>query len=138
MERPTLKLVVPPTYAAGEDTPALKSLAVRTEIVRRMGVELAAGEDPGPIDVANPRVQRAIEAVFSQRYAPEVLDVLKRRAVEAAAPAGAAVAGAGEPAQEPRPQTAVPRRTAQRQPRRRQRQQRRDRRRPSTRRWSSG
>jgi hypothetical protein len=104
VERPALRLIVPPTYAAEQDTPALKSLVVRTEIVRRMKVELAAGEDPGPIDVANPRVQRAIEAEFSQRYAPAVLDVLKRRSVEpVAAAAKKGVARTGQPAQETPP-----------------------------------
>jgi hypothetical protein len=88
-ERPALSLLVPPTFAAAQDTPALKSLAVRTDIVQRMGIALAAGEDPGPIDAANARTQSAIETAFSARYAPEVLAALKRRAVDtkvAAAP----------------------------------------------------
>ncbi len=98
-ERPGLMLVVPPTFAAAQDTPALKSLAVRSEIVKRMGIELARGEDPGPIDVSNARTQRAIESAFSTHYAPEVLAVLKRRAIEATAPAPAApaTASAGSP-----------------------------------------
>ncbi|MEO8410774.1 MAG: DUF748 domain-containing protein, partial [Propionivibrio sp.] len=81
-ERPALKLVVPPTYAAEQDTSALKSLAVRSDIVRRLGVELKPGELPGPIDAANPRMQQAIEAVFSARYAPAVTAALKERALE--------------------------------------------------------
>lgn len=85
-ERPALMLVVPPTSAPAQDGRALKSLAVRSDIVRRMGVELAPGENPGPIDSANPRVQRAIEAALSQRYAPEVLAAVKARALDAAAP----------------------------------------------------
>ena len=87
-EKPALQLVVPPAYAAEQDTAALKSLAVRTEIVRRMGIELTPGEDPGPIDTANPRVQRAVEAAFNERYASEVLPALKRRLVEAPPSAG--------------------------------------------------
>ncbi len=79
-ERPALMLGVPPTYAVNEDAAALKSLGLRTEIVKRMGIELPAGEDPGPIDPANPRARQAIEAAFGQRYAPEVLDALKHRA----------------------------------------------------------
>ncbi len=86
-ERPKLMLVVPPTYAVGNDAPALKSLAVRSDIVRHMGVELKPGEDPGPIDTANPRVQRGVEGALSQRLAPSVIAVLKRRAIESAAPA---------------------------------------------------
>lgn len=95
-ERPALTLIVPPTYAAPEDSPVLKSRAVCGEIVRAMGVELAAGEDPGPIDTANQRVQGAIEVVFSRRYAPEVLAALKQRALESAAPVNVTpIVGAG-------------------------------------------
>ena len=83
-ERPALLLVVPPTYAAAEDTPVLQSLAVRTDIAKRMGIALPSGDDPGPIDAANPRAQRAIEGVFGQHYAPGVLAELKREALGAA------------------------------------------------------
>ncbi len=86
-ERTTLTLLVPPAYSAEADTPALKSLTVRTDIVARMGLDLTPGDDPGPIDAANPRAQVAIEALFSARYAPEVLALVKQRAL-AAAPAG--------------------------------------------------
>ena len=88
--RPTLKLIVPPTYDSGLDRPALKSLAVRSEIVRRMGVKLADEDDPGALDVDNPRVQRAIEEALGDRYAPEVVAALKRRAGEAVAPTASA------------------------------------------------
>ena len=93
-ERPALMLVVPPTYAADEDGPILRSLAVRTEIARRMAIEPAPGEDPGPVDVDSARVQAAVEAAFQQRYAPEVLAVLKGRALEAAS-------GAAKPVKPP-------------------------------------
>ena len=79
-ERPALRLGVRPTFAFKEDAAALKSLALRNEILQRMGIELPAGEDPGPIDPANPRARQAIEAAFGERYAREVLDALKRRA----------------------------------------------------------
>lgn len=107
-ERPGLTLLVPPVFAADQDLPVLKSLAVRSEIVGRMGIKLAPGEDPGPVDTANPRVQRAVEAAFSQRYAPEVLAALKQRAVEAAAPAAPASppASPSAPAPAPVPQVA--------------------------------
>jgi hypothetical protein len=98
-ERPALSLTVPPTYAAALDRPALKVLAVYRDIVERMGITLAADEQAGPIDVANARTQRAIEAAFSTRYAPAVLALLKRRAIEARAPASPPAASA--PAQDP-------------------------------------
>lgn len=81
-ERPTLVLGVPATYDIKKDAAALNSLAVRAEIIGRMGIKLEPGEDPGPIDTANPRAQRAIQEAFSQRYAPEVFDALTHRAVQ--------------------------------------------------------
>lgn len=109
-ERPALKLVVPPAYATEEDTAALKSLRVRSDIVRNMGVKLRPGEDPGPVDAANPRVQRAIERAFSERYAPEVLPLLKRRAIAEAAPVaqGTAPAEASPAAKPPAPAAPPP------------------------------
>jgi hypothetical protein len=83
-ERTMLTLVVPPTHSVETDTAALKSLAVRSDIVGRMGLELQPGEDPGPVDAANPRAQVAIEAAFSERYAPEVLALVKQRALATA------------------------------------------------------
>lgn len=82
-ERPALKLVVPPTRAETVDTPVLKSLAVRRAIVTAMGITLTPNEDPGPVDMANARTQKALESAFSARYAPEVLAVLKERALRA-------------------------------------------------------
>lgn len=106
-ERPTLMLKVPPTYAPAADTAALKSYTVRADIVRRMGMEVRAGEDPGPLDASNPRVQKAVEVAFGERYAPAVFAELKSRAAQtAAAPAAetkaatpAAAATEGAPSQ---------------------------------------
>jgi len=95
-ERPQLRLVVPPTYASAGDRPALKSRTVRAELLRRMGTELAPGEEPGPIDPDDPRAQHAIQALFSARYAPAVFSELARRAR-----AEPQAAGAHEPAAEP-------------------------------------
>ncbi|MBN8515497.1 DUF748 domain-containing protein [Accumulibacter sp.] len=106
-ERTTLKLLVPPTQAAEVDTPALKSLAVRSDLVVRMGLEVTPGEDPGPVDAANPRAQVAIEALFSERYAPEVLALVKQRALAAGPPgkpageSSASTPPAGKPAAGP-------------------------------------
>lgn len=97
-ERPALRLKVPPTYASAHDRPALKSLAVRSQIVRQMGIELAAGEDPGPLDVGNARVQRALESSYRQRHSAQALAALKREGSAAAAPAPTA---AGQQADAP-------------------------------------
>ncbi len=105
LARPQLRLKVAPVFAARQDTPVLQSRTVRTEVARTMGLSLTPDEDPGPIDAANPRAAAAIEAAFSARYAPAVLDLLKRRATlvepsgavpdAAAAPQSSASASAG-------------------------------------------
>jgi hypothetical protein len=83
-KRPGLKLVVAGVQAPELDGPALKALSVRSTIVRGAGLSLAPGEAPGPIDAGDPRFQRAIETLFKQRYAPEVLQALKSRVGEKA------------------------------------------------------
>jgi hypothetical protein len=96
-ERPNLLLKVAPVYSTKHDTPVLQSLAVRSDIAVRMGLEVGPGEDPGPIDAANPRVAPAVEAAFSARYAPAVLEVLKQRAMpkpDASASAASAASAA--------------------------------------------
>ena len=80
LARPQLRLKVAPVFAADRDTPVLQSRTVRSEVARGMGLSLVPSEDPGPIDAANPRAAAAIEAAFSARYAPAVLDLLKQRA----------------------------------------------------------
>lgn len=87
--RPQLLLKVAPVFAPRQDTPVLQSRAVRTEVALGMGLTLAPNEDPGPIDAANPRAAQAIEAAFSARYAPAVLELLKQRAMPSGATAGA-------------------------------------------------
>ncbi len=93
-DKPNLMLKVAAVVAPEQDTPVLKSLAMRSEIARRMGLQLAPGEDPRPIDAANPRVPAAVEAAFGARYAPTVFDALKQRAVAAMTPASVAVIAA--------------------------------------------
>ena len=94
--RPQLQLRVAPVFAARQDTPVLQSLAVRGDIARHMGLTLAPGEDPGPIDVANPRAALAVEAAFRARYAPAVLELLKQRAMPQPDTSAAVAAAASE------------------------------------------
>lgn len=88
-ERPSLLLRVVPVYAQEQDAPALQLRTVREEIAGQMGIALAPGDDPGPVDTADPRAPAAVEAAFNARYAPAVLALLKQRALGA----GTSVAG---------------------------------------------
>ena len=69
-ERTTLTLVVPPAHSVETDTPALKSLAVRSDIVGRMGLALKPGEDR-PVHAANPRAQVGDRGRGSARLSPK-------------------------------------------------------------------
>jgi len=66
------RLVMEGRYDPASDREALQTMAVRLELARRTGAEPAPGEDPGPVDVDNPLVQKAIEEWVSEKISPEV------------------------------------------------------------------
>jgi hypothetical protein len=67
-KRPDVKLLVHPVVNPERDAAALRSLAARRQLLARMGVKLAPDEDPGPIDATRPEAQRAIAALYAERY----------------------------------------------------------------------
>jgi hypothetical protein len=60
-KRPALMLTITPAYDPVADTRALKEAAIRSEVARRIGMRLAPGQAPGPVDLANPRVREALQ-----------------------------------------------------------------------------
>ncbi len=87
-KRPQLALTIKPAYAPARDRSALQSTASRTAVLKRAGIKLEPGESPGPLDVGNARIQRAIEEEFIERFGmPTLRDV---RAELAKRPAGGA------------------------------------------------
>jgi uncharacterized protein involved in outer membrane biogenesis len=66
-KRPNVKLLVHPAINPEEDAAALRSLAARRLLLSRMGVTLAAGEDPGPVDTTSAPAQKAIAALYAER-----------------------------------------------------------------------
>lgn len=67
-KRPNVRLVVHPAVDAGQDAQALRSLEARRLLLARMGVRLAPGEEPGPIDTASVAAQEAISSMYAERY----------------------------------------------------------------------
>jgi uncharacterized protein involved in outer membrane biogenesis len=67
-KRPNIRLLVHPAISAAQDAQALRSLAARRLLAVRMGVKLAADEDPGPVDTASPAAQKAITALYAERF----------------------------------------------------------------------
>lgn len=65
-KRPALTLTIEPRFDPQADRLALQEAAVRREAAAAMGVRLAAGEAPGPVDVNNHKVRTWLEDRYVQ------------------------------------------------------------------------
>ena len=87
-KRPQLKLEVQGRYSTEIDGKEIKRLSVRRDVAERLGTKLEMDEDPGPIDYGNPETQRALEAMFAERFGTaqlkELQDSLQKDKVKAA------------------------------------------------------
>ena len=81
--RPQLSLAVTGRYNSKEDGLALEDLQVRRTLAEKRGETLKAGEDPGPVDFSNPKVQKTLEAWFVERFGAEALDKLSAQSAAA-------------------------------------------------------
>jgi hypothetical protein len=66
-KRPALTLTVTPAYDAAADRRALQEQAIRRDVAQRMGLKLAPEEQPGPVDLHNPKVQSAVFQLAQER-----------------------------------------------------------------------
>lgn len=71
-KRPQLKVGIRPVYAT-QDAEAIRSFRVRREIAKRVGFKLKEGEDPGLLDVTDPKNQDAIQTLFAERLGRDEL-----------------------------------------------------------------
>jgi len=76
-KRPGLSVTVHGTYSDA-DRVALQDLQLRRAVAAKAGIEVAAGEDPGPLSTSVPKVQAALESLFADRIGGGELDALKR------------------------------------------------------------
>jgi hypothetical protein len=67
-KRPGLALSVHGAWNADIDRPVLKERQLRRAVAERMGIKLAAGEEPGPLSTANAKVQAALAELYAERY----------------------------------------------------------------------
>ncbi len=67
-KRPALTLSVAPAYDLRKDTRALQELRIRRDVARQMGLTVEADQEPGPVDIANPRAQDALESLYGDRF----------------------------------------------------------------------
>jgi hypothetical protein len=66
-QRPQLKLMVQGNYHVERDGRALREAAVRSALAQRLDIKPVPGEVPGPVPFENARVQRALEALLTER-----------------------------------------------------------------------
>ena len=68
VKRPALTLSVLPAYNMQKDARAIQELRIRQDVAQRMGLNVTPGQEPGPVDTANPRAQKALEALYDDRF----------------------------------------------------------------------
>ena len=77
-ERPRLDVQVPPTLDTARDTAALQQAAVRRAVLHKLGVDVAADANPGPLDLGSARTRNAIEALYLDQHPTSAYAALKR------------------------------------------------------------
>lgn len=78
LQRPQLALVLQGRYSPEADGTELKDLRVRRAVAARLGSELKAGEDPGPLDLTDSRTRKQLEALYAERFGESALRELDR------------------------------------------------------------
>jgi Domain of Unknown Function (DUF748) len=73
-KRPALKLTVHGGYDTKLDGEALRALHVRQALAQRLDVKVKPGEDPGPVAFDDPKTQRALEALLTERGGDKAVD----------------------------------------------------------------
>jgi len=97
-----LKLSVPGQYSVESDGAALRAQALRRVVLARADIKLAAGEQPGPLDIGQRKVRGAMRDLYAERFGAAELDKQKK-AAESTAPAAATAADASAAAQKKLP-----------------------------------
>ena len=63
-KRSGLALGIIPSYDTILDTRALQETILRSKVTQEMGIKLADGQKPGPIDLSNQKTQKAIDDLY--------------------------------------------------------------------------
>ncbi len=63
-KRHRLALGIVPGYDTAPDARAIQETTLRKRVAEEMGIKLAEGQQPGPIDLTNPKVQKAIDTLY--------------------------------------------------------------------------
>ncbi|MYM97531.1 DUF748 domain-containing protein [Rugamonas sp. FT81W] len=98
-----LKLSVPGQYSEQADGAALRAQALRRVVLARADIKLAAGEQPGPLDMGQRKVRGAVRDLYAERFGAAELDKQKKAAEAAAGPVAGADTAAADAAQKKLP-----------------------------------
>ncbi|WP_229213422.1 MULTISPECIES: DUF748 domain-containing protein [unclassified Duganella] len=98
-----LKLSVPGQYSEQADGAALRAQALRRVVLARAVIKLAAGEQPGPLDMGQRKVRGAVRDLYAERFGAAELDKQKKAAEAAVGPAAGTDAAAADAAQKKLP-----------------------------------
>jgi hypothetical protein len=91
-KKPDLKLSVPGLYSEANDGAALRAQALRRVVLAKADIKLAAGEQPGPLDIGQRKVRSALRDLYAERFGTAELDKEKKAAEASAGVTDAAVA----------------------------------------------
>lgn len=80
-ERPSLKVVVKGGYAPDIDGPALKRRRLAFDLEKLRGFEIKPGQDPGPVNLASPKVGEALDRLYAERVSADELQKLRREMI---------------------------------------------------------
>ncbi len=75
-KRAQLKLAIPGQFNEAADAPVLRDRAMRSEILRRAGLKIVAGEEPGPLDMQDRAQRVALRETLSARHGAPALALL--------------------------------------------------------------
>ncbi|HEX2009359.1 MAG TPA: DUF748 domain-containing protein [Roseateles sp.] len=78
-QRPGLALEVAGAYDPAADKAALQDLSLRRAYAKQRGRDVSAERDPGPVGTRQPEAQKALEALFVQRFGAAALEQLRVR-----------------------------------------------------------
>jgi hypothetical protein len=78
-KRPNLAVTAAPAWHPAADREAIKEDRVRRAVAEASGRKLTADEDPGPVSIAQPKVQEALEKLYATRLGAEALKALKAK-----------------------------------------------------------
>jgi len=76
-KRPQLKLMVQGRYNPEADQEELRTTSLRRALAARLGQKIDPAEDPGPVDYSSPETQKALEAMFTERFGADALKAVK-------------------------------------------------------------